>query len=339
MQTLESASDRHVRNIAFVIALVAPLAAILLQLVPALLAGLLIYALVRSLAPRLEAHLSSHGARVALVAVLAFAIVAAIAALAVATIAFLHSDAGSLPALMQKMAEIIDASRDSLPAWANEYLPSDTGTLQGSAATWLREHAGELQKIGTATLRAIAHALLGMVVGALLALRETDAENIQAPLAAALATHAGRFASAFRRVVFAQVQIAAINALLTGLFLVVGLSLFGIHLPLAKTMVVLTFFTGLLPVIGNLVSNSVIFVVCLSHSLELALLSLVFLVVVHKLEYLLNARIVGNSIKARSWELLLAMLVMEALFGLGGLVLAPIYYAYLKDELAQRKLV
>jgi len=37
--------------------------------------------------------------------------------------------------------------------------------------------------------------------------------------------------------------------------------------------------------------------------------------------------------------LLLAMLVMEAAFGMAGLVAAPIYYAYLKDELVGRQLI
>ncbi|MEO7744311.1 MAG: hypothetical protein ABIR98_15345, partial [Usitatibacter sp.] len=59
----------------------------------------------------------------------------------------------------------------------------------------------------------------------------------------------------------------------------------------------------------------------------------------HKLEYFLNARIVGTQIRAKSWELLLAMLVMESAFGLTGLVAAPIYYAYLKDELAARGVI
>jgi predicted PurR-regulated permease PerM len=54
---------------------------------------------------------------------------------------------------------------------------------------------------------------------------------------------------------------------------------------------------------------------------------------IHKLEYFLNAEIVGNRIQAKSWELLLAMLVFEAAFGLEGLVAAPIYYAYIKTEL------
>jgi predicted PurR-regulated permease PerM len=336
MPSQKSATDRLIDNSALAIAFLAPLAAIVLHLVPALLAGLLIYVLVRSLAPRLEVHLSSHGARLALVATLAIAVVAAIAALILATIAFLHSNAGSLPALMQKMAEILDSSRASLPAWASEYLPSDTSELQGSASDWLREHAGELQKIGAETLRAIVHSLIGMVIGALLAVRDVDAKVIQAPLAAALSGHARRFAVSFRQVVFAQVQIAAINAGITGLYLVVALPLFGIHLPLAKSLVILTFVASLLPVVGNLLSNTVIVILSLSHSLELALMSLAFLVVVHKFEYFLNARIVGNSIKARSWELLLAMLVMEAVFGIGGLIIAPIYYAYLKTELELR---
>jgi predicted PurR-regulated permease PerM len=47
----------------------------------------------------------------------------------------------------------------------------------------------------------------------------------------------------------------------------------------------------------------------------------------------------GTHISARAWELLVAMLVMEAVFGIAGLVAAPIYYAYLKNELAARELI
>jgi len=53
----------------------------------------------------------------------------------------------------------------------------------------------------------------------------------------------------------------------------------------------------------------------------------------------LNARIVGARINAAAWELLIAMLAMEAAFGVAGLVAAPIYYAYLKDELTARGLI
>jgi predicted PurR-regulated permease PerM len=80
-------------------------------------------------------------------------------------------------------------------------------------------------------------------------------------------------------------------------------------------------------------------VVSLSHTWQLASVSLGYLVVVHKLEYFLNARIVGTQIRAQAWEMLIAMLAMEAAFGLSGVVAAPIYYAYAKNELAARRLI
>ena len=107
----------------------------------------------------------------------------------------------------------------------------------------------------------------------------------------------------------------------------------------AVVVIGVTFLCGLLPVVGNLISNTIIVAIGFTVSPRLALEALVFLVVIHKLEYFLNARIVGSHIRARAWELLLAMLAMEAAFGLPGLVAAPIYYAYLKQELTDCGLV
>ncbi|VTR17622.1 Domain of uncharacterised function DUF20 [Serratia fonticola] len=91
--------------------------------------------------------------------------------------------------------------------------------------------------------------------------------------------------------------------------------------------------------IGNLISNTIVFISGLSVSLGVALIALLYLIVIHKFEYFLNARIVGTKIRANSWEILLAMLVFEAAFGLAGVVAAPIYYAYLKSELREAKLI
>jgi predicted PurR-regulated permease PerM len=104
-------------------------------------------------------------------------------------------------------------------------------------------------------------------------------------------------------------------------------------------MVAVTFIAGLLPVIGNLISNTVIVVVSLSVSSMLAASSLVFLVMIRKLKYFVNARVMSTQIHARAWELLLAMFVMEAIFGIAGVVAAPIYYAHLKDEFSAQNLI
>ena len=71
----------------------------------------------------------------------------------------------------------------------------------------------------------------------------------------------------------------------------------------------------------------------------MALLVLSYLIIIHKVEYFLNARIVGTRINARSWEILLAMLIFESAFGLPGVIAAPIYYAYLKNELRHAALI
>lgn len=324
---------------AWIITAAALIATLAVHLLPALLAGLVAYELVHILAPLLYRKFSSQRAKLITVATLALTVVLLLIITLFGAIAFFRSDIGNLQGLLQKMAEIVEGARASLPAWAVEALPGNADALKNALVHWLREHAADVRLFGAATARAGAHVLLGLILGAIIALRETvPAENYK-PFARALAERAARLAEAFRRIVFAQVRIAAINAGFTAIYLALVLPLFGIPLPLTKTMIAITFIAGLLPVVGNLISNTVIVIVSLAHSLKVAIASLVFLIVIHKLEYFLNARIVGQQIRARAWELLLAMLVMEAAFGLSGLIAAPVYYAYLKDELAGRGLV
>ena len=309
-----------------------------LRLVSALLAGLLVFELVHAVAPRLPLAKGRTG-RVWAVGLLATVVVILLAALLFALVAYFRAD-GSIDALVQKVADVIDAARGKLPAWLVASLPTDPGALREGVIGWLKEHAAELRGFGGEVGHVLVHILIGMVIGAMVSLREAMPERELGPLANALIERARRLGDAFRRVVFAQVRISALNTIFTAVFLLFGIRMvLGIELPFAKTLVVVTFLVGLLPVIGNLISNTVILVVSLSVSPDAAIASLVFLVVIHKLEYFLNARIVGTRIKASPWELLLAMLVMEAAFGLGGLAVAPVYYAYLKDELSSRGLI
>jgi len=324
----------NARHAAWILAALALFLVLRLHLLPALLAGLLAYELVHLSAPLLAGRLSSQRAKAVTVGLLAVLSVGAVTAGLMLTAAFFRSDAGSIPALAAKMAEILENSRHSLPDWLVASLPGSAGELKDAAIAWLREHSGEVQLIGKEAGVTLAHVLIGLIIGAMVSMREAMAPEHLKPLAAALMERATRLAEAFRRIVFAQLRISAINTAFTAIYLVVVLPLAGIHLPLTKTMIAITFLVGLLPVIGNLVSNTVIVVVSLAHSPQVAGGSLLFLVVIHKLEYFLNARIVGGQISAKAWELLLAMLTMEAAFGLPGVVAAPIYYAYLKDELA-----
>jgi predicted PurR-regulated permease PerM len=308
-----------------------------LHLLTALLAGLLVFELVHVIAERLP--MRSGRDKVWAVALLGGFVVSVLALAMFGAIGFLQSDTGSFAKLLQKLAEIIEGSRGKLPGWLVGALPGDAESLRAAITQWLREHSTELRIFGGEVGHAVVYSLIGMVIGAMVALREGLPAEDSGPLARALAERARRLGEAFRLVVFAQVRISALNTLLTAIYLLIILQIFGVHLPFGKTLVAVTFITGLLPVVGNLISNTIIVVVSLSVSLQVAIASLAFLVIVHKLEYFLNARIVGRRIRAKAWELLVAMLLMEAAFGIAGLIAAPIYYAYLKDELAARGLI
>lgn len=323
----------------YILIAVALLIVLLKGLVAALFSGLLVFALVHMLTPALGKNISDQRARVIAVAILGTVIVALLSAAVWGTITFFQSDAGSLEVLLQKLADIIEVSRDQMPPWLKERIPAGAIAIKEMITAWLREHALQAQTIGQQAGRTIVHMLIGMAIGAMAALYDATTPPNYRPLAAALHDRLVNLHNAFRRIVFAQVRIAAINAVFTGIYLMIVLPLAGVHLPLTKTMVAITFFAGLLPVVGNLISNTVIVIVGLSHSLSVALASLVFLVVIHKLEYFLNAKIIGLHINARAWELLTAMLMMEAIFGIPGVIAAPVFYAYAKQELIDRGMV
>lgn len=311
-----------------------------LELLPALLAGLFVFALVNALVGSLHIPaLGRGGLRLLAVTLIAAILLTLLTLAGLSVTSLLRNSNESVPALVQRMTEIIESSRTRLPQWVLENAPADAQELQTALVAWLRGHAEAFQVAGAGLGRGLAHVLIGMVIGALLSLESALSVRSYGVLTSAFAHRVLRLALAFRRVVFAQIWISAINTTFTGLYLAVVLPMFYVELPFTKTLIMITFVAGLIPILGNLISNTVIFIVSLSQSLFVATGSLLYLVVIHKLEYFLNARIIGSHIQARAWELLTAMLVMEAAFGIAGLIAAPIYYAYLKDELRDRELI
>ncbi len=325
--------------VSYAAAAAALLLVMFLHLLPALIAGLLVYVLVDALVPLMERRLSGALARQILVGALAAVIVGLVALLIFGAIAFFRSEIGDPGTVFDRMMPLIDKARAQLPLWISSHLPESTEGIRASATNLAREHSQQLQLVGKETLHVFGRILVGLILGALIALAHERPSPRHGPLRRDLSARCARLALAFRNIVFAQVKIAALNTIFTAIFLLVVLPLLGVHLPLAKTLVAITFVVGLLPVVGNLISNTLIVIVALSVSLWVALGALVFLVLIHKFEYFLNATIMGGQIRARAWEILLAMLVMEAAFGLPGVVAAPIYYAYLKNELEAAELI
>jgi predicted PurR-regulated permease PerM len=329
-------TEKQARTIAIAAMLVGLWVCLQYGLIAALLGGLLVHELVHLLAARIAYRGSfATGARLLSVGLIATVVIGVLVAAIFGAAALLRSEGASPAALLARMADILAASRDSLPDWLVQYVPEDADAMRAAIVDWLRGHAAELQRAGHIFGVTLLHVLLGMVIGAIICFREARGRSDKSLLLREASGRVLTLAHAFRNVVFAQVKISAINTVLSAIYLAGVLPLFGVHLPFTKALIALTFIGGLLPVFGNLISNTAIVVVSLSQGFGLAVASFVFLIVIHKLEYFLNARIVGGHINASAWELLCAMLAFEAVFGVPGLVAAPIFYAYGKAELRQ----
>ncbi|MEW6352433.1 MAG: hypothetical protein AB1646_25560 [Thermodesulfobacteriota bacterium] len=307
------------------------------HLVPAVFAGLAVHILTAKVARLLPGHWGPLAHKVAL-GVLATFIVAGLCGVGLGLWSFLHGSRG-MAALLAMAAETLENLKRFLPPDVAQLIPDTVEALREQITVLLREHAKRISSAGLAGVTTLVRMLFGMVVGGMTALHLFHEPESRPPLAAALLARARALATAFDKVVFAQVKIAALNTLFTAVYLLVVLPLCGVRLPLLTVLVPLTFVAGLLPVVGNLISNAAIVLISLGVSPAVAVASLVFLVAIHKLEYFFNARIVGGEVQASAWELLCAMLAMEAVFGIAGLVSAPVVYAWIKAELKAEELI
>jgi predicted PurR-regulated permease PerM len=329
-----------IRSASYLIAAALLLLTVLLHLVSALFAGMLVYTLIDRLSPLLARRIAGRNAQVLVTAVIATLAVALVGLATAAILFYLRdSEAAGLQRLWAKLAEIVGDANTILPPSVIDRLPDSADELRTVVVGWLNEHGSELQNVGKAIGVALVHVLIGGIIGAMVAVSRTGQAPDRQPLAALLTMRVDTFYDAFGRVVIGQGKISLINTLLTAIYLLLVLPLGGIHLPLVKTMLAVTLIVGILPVVGNLISNTVIVIVSASVSFSAAIASLVFLVLLHKGEYFLSARILGHQIRAHAWEMLLAMLVMEAAFGVSGIAVAPVFYAYLKAELARAELI
>lgn len=319
------------------------------KLVSAVVAGFTLHMLLKYFARRIEKK-QTPGRVARVLSLLIVTVIAAgfMAGTLAFLIAFLRGRAGNLPALMTAMADVLASTKIWLAKLGGlgDLIPTevvgDAEDAKGFVIDWLKENAEVVKSAGGFLGRAIIHVIMGSLLALLVFFRRRiPAEHAEprGALANQLLIKVARFADSFRQIVSAQVKISAVNTTLTALYVLVCLPLAGRPLPFALTIVVVTFICGLIPILGNLISNTVIVIISMGVSIPTALASLTFLVVIHKLEYLINSKIVGGKTDSQAWEILLAIIVGESAFGVAGVIMAPIIYAFVKRELRERGLV
>ena len=250
-------------------------------------------------------------------------------------------------AVQNTLPDIADRAIPLLIDWAKKHnieLPfTDFDSLKDVASETVKNqvhYLGSVAKIARGATAQFTFLLIGVVVSVSIFLNpriELDRRPNAPPrnfyssccdqIAARFATFYGSFAT----VMGAQIIISAINTLFTTIFVLI------VQLRHGPAVIGLTFLCGLLPVVGNLVSNSMIVGIAFIDSPKTALAALVFLVFIHKLEYFLNGKIIGQRIHNPLWLTLLALVLGEKLMGVPGMILAPVALHYIKVETSIRQ--
>ena len=241
------------------------------------------------------------------------------------------------------LPDVADTSIPSASAWAQKRqidLPfSDFEGLRQVVMNALGEEANYLRNVANvakATTTNLVFSILGIVAAASLFFKtgldpyrgtHRVKNNLYSISCEQVARRFRDFYRSFATVMSAQITISLINTALTAIFLM------AFRMPHAPLLIVVTFLCGLVPIVGNLVSNTIIVFVALTVSLKLAISALVFLIVIHKLEYLLNSKIIGDRIRNPVWLTLIALILGERLMGIPGLILAPAVLNYLRVEM------
>jgi predicted PurR-regulated permease PerM len=151
-------------------------------------------------------------------------------------------------------------------------------------------------------------------------------ENAYQSMTRELTARFKSFYDSFARVIGAQILISAINTGLTAIFLLMN------GYPYSGLLSTFVFLCGLIPIVGNIISNSLIVGVGFTITAKTGIYAFIFLVVIHKLEYFLNSRIIGHRIKCPMWLTLVGLILGEKLMGVPGMVLAPVALHFIKVE-------
>src|SRR6266508_378225 len=217
---------------------------------------------------------------------------------------------------------------------------TDYAGLKTAAIGAVTDKIANVGRYARAAILQIAMLIIGLVVAVSLFISakwEVDndpdvmKDSLYSTVVRELVLRFETFYRSFAKVIGAQIVISAINTILSAVFLIWN------GYPYIMVIVVITFLFGLLPIIGNVMSNTLIVGVGFTVSPEVALFALIFLVVIHKLEYFLNSKIIGDRIKNPMWLTLVGLVIGEKLMGIPGMILAPVVLHYIKVDTSRNK--
>jgi predicted PurR-regulated permease PerM len=261
--------------------------------------------------------------------------VCAVCLISIGFFVFTRNAARALPRVAEesipKVIQLADERNIELPF-------DDVSSLETLAKKELSERFGELTNFAKFATKELVVVILGLVIAVSIFLNPTlDIDpsmhpvknNLYTAYCAEFAHRFRNFYQSFATVMGAQIVISSINTVFTAIFI------FSVSMKHPLVLIGVTFLCGLLPIIGNILSNCVIVAVGFTMSPTMAIAALAFLVLLHKFEYFLNSKIIGDRIRNPVWLTMIGLIIGEKIMGIPGMILAPVILYYLKLELGQ----
>lgn len=201
--------------------------------------------------------------------------------------------------------------------------------LEGeSLSSVLKGHATQALKYATGTAHLIVFVLIGFLLAVIYLFEREDIDGWTRQLPASsvqgtIVRWFGYVGDAVAVTVRMQAVVAVVNAVVTLPVLLV------LRLPHIPVLFLLILVTGLLPVVGNIISGAVLcYVAYTSRGLWAVVVFVVVTFVLHKIEsYYLNPRLASAHVKLPGLVLVVSLLLCEQAFGFVGLFLSfPLLY-------------
>lgn len=208
-----------------------------------------------------------------------------------------------------------------------EYLP-DTDKIVESAS----HYAADAVKVLSAVGHLAIYALIGLILAIVFLLGEDELVAWrQGVVAKSLTGTLVRWAEYVAEAVSVTVQLQLIVATLNTVFTLP--ILFLLKIPDKPALMVLIFVTGLVPVIGNVISGAVLSVLAyLAQGPIGVVIFLVLTFVLHKVEaYYLNPRLTARHVKLPGFLLIVSLIAWEHVAGFTGLFISfPFLFVAIK---------
>ncbi|HEX4880576.1 MAG TPA: hypothetical protein VFV39_12065, partial [Limnobacter sp.] len=196
------------------------------------------------------------------------------------------------PQLIDEALRNLNAVTASLPEAIKQHIPGKPSDLYKMLTKEEGDVMGYVRNFGGASFFIFLQLVFALILGVSAALMSsavpTQMSTAVKPLAHAWLQALENYVRSFTLLMGAQVYVSVWNTFCTAVFVYGILPAFDVILPFRELLLMFTAVASLIPAAGNIMANTLILVLTVRYGVFVALGSVMYLFIIHKLEYFIN---------------------------------------------------